>query len=298
MLSGLRAQTFTDFELVLVDALYSRRHELLADTFGAAGIKFVHTPPRTREFPRDAIPPACNAAIAKANSPILLWMTDYTWAPSQCLETHWSEYESIQWCGSGAHDYVLLPELAFGYPAYAPKYHGYEYLEDKSWDYVNDIQAGVYDKYMYSVFKEPITTQAQIDALLPDPVWGKDPKLAGLIGGYITGDAMHLKNESTSLVNLLKVNGLDEEYRSHIYPDIDLGFRLEAAGEKWRLIYKTGWVKILNARHLFPHLPWRGGLEDQRWKHDKVKSNKTGMLHATNPYELTRVRELAPFWYA
>src|SRR5882672_4507169 len=89
LLKSLQFQTFRDFELVLVDALYSRRHELVADMFGAAGIPLIHTPPRTREFPYDAIPPACNAAIVKAMSPVLLCMTDYTWVPPKALEIHW-----------------------------------------------------------------------------------------------------------------------------------------------------------------------------------------------------------------
>src|SRR5712671_7816501 len=93
LLTGLKHQTFRDFELVLVDAVYDRRVSLVQDAATDARVAVVHTPPRVRLFPEDACPEARNTAIIKAHGELLLWVVDYAYLAPACLEAHWDMFE-------------------------------------------------------------------------------------------------------------------------------------------------------------------------------------------------------------
>lgn len=308
LLRGLVKQQFdrNDFEVVLVDALYHRRREVVADAFSAAKIHLVHIPTRERIFPVDACPQARNAAIAKAHGELLLWTVDYTYLPENNLAEHWGVYEYFnkERTGMGAHKYLQLPSIAYEVPKYAPVKMftpnselgvTYGYNESASKAFITDLVTGFYDPYMYSIFAEPFGTQEVIE-LREDPEFFQvDPKLHGKIGATISGNFFHGKNETTTRDLAIAVNGFDESYTGHLYDDTDFGHRLEHAGAKWILLDTSICAEIVNPRHLFPHLIRRAALEAHRERYDARRSDSSCVVSGNN-YNLNDVKDWQ-WWY-
>jgi hypothetical protein len=107
--------------------------------------------------------------------------------------------------------------------------------------YAADLAAGKLDRFMWSIFAEPLT-QATVDAL---PVTRSDVKQ-----GRPAIDYRHcsLKNEGIPLEAFLAVNGLDERFDgSHLYQDQEFALRVERAGFRWTT-EPGAEVKIINPR--------------------------------------------------
>jgi len=209
--------------------------------------------------------------------------------------------------GMGAHKYLFPPKLAFPLPEYAPgnkmsegpvsKEVSYDYFPEMSRKYVADIQSGYYDPYMYSIFEVPLETPEQIMALPDDHFFfNVDPKLGGKIGGNISGNFIHLKNESMSRDWALSVNGVDEEYRGHIYADTDFGYRLAAAGAQWMLLDSVSWVSIVNPRHITPHILLKEHPELRRAKYEAVRRSPHENKVANNSVNLRDFDNML-WWY-
>ena len=279
LLAGLTRQIFDDFEVVLVDALYHRRAEQVADAFFDASIRVVHTPPKDRIFPLDSVPAARNTAIAKASGELIVWGVDYSFFPEACLREHWGvwEYTEKKKAGMGAHRYRYPPTLAYDLPAYAPiRAHWvygaatvdcvvkpvqgatYQYSAQAGQEFADAIQDGVYDKWMYTIFDPPIKYPEQVLTLDEDPYFFRaDPKLNGLVSGDVPPTAFHAKNEGMGAERGREVNGFDESWIGHCYDDSDMGLRLSRSGAAWMLLDPVATVEIVNPRHYFPHSVWR-----------------------------------------
>lgn len=275
LLTGLMRQEFDDFEVILVDALYSRRASCVADVFADAKIRVIHTPPKDRIFPFDSVPAARNTALAKASGELLVWGVDYAYFPSCALKEHWGvwEYTEKKKAGMGAHRYRYPPRPAYSLLPYSPvvlyppgessQGATYIYSEQASRRFAEDLEAGVYDMHMYSIFDSPLVTPEQILALDEDPYFFRaDPKLSGLVGGQVPPTAFHAKNEGVSRELSLAVNGFDESWIGHCYDDSDMGLRLNRAGAEWMLLDPAATVEIVNPRHYFPHAVWRSTPEE------------------------------------
>lgn len=305
LLAGFKQQVFRDFEVVLVDALYEHRRDLVGDLFHTAKIPVVHTPPRKRIFPFDACPQARNAAIAKVNGELIVWLVDYTYLPPRCLDEHWGVYTHFNKVssGMGAHMYFTPPELAYDLPWYAPQNMfkpnaetgvTYAYNEEASRAFVADLESGFYAPYMGSIFKHPFTDTNGMDE---DPHFMQvDPKLHGNFGGVIGGNFFHAKNESTTTELARKVGGFDESYTGHLYDDTDFGHRLEHAGAKWTLLHPVVSARIINPRHFFPHLIRLAATDAHRERYDARRVDSK-VVQSDNPYDMKIMSEQV-FWYA
>lgn len=310
LLAGLKHQEFDsrDFEMVLVDSLYHRRREQVADAFAAARIRLVHTPPRQRIYPIDSCPQARNTCIAKASGELLVWLVDYAFLPSKCLSEHWGVYEYTkgEYAAMGAHNYLFPPPLAYELPDYAPikmfkpnESLGvtYGHNKDVSLRFYNDVMSGFYDPYMISIFRDPIVAPEQVTRLHDDPYFfGADPKLRGQTGHGCDADLFHAKNESTPIEWCLRVNGFDEGYTGHVYDDTDFSNRAAHAGAKWIMLHQEACVNIVNPRHVFPHAVLRSGIEEFRPRYEARKADPT-FIGTENQYDLRAVREVIPWWY-
>lgn len=307
LLTGLAHQEFEDFEVVLVDGLYHRRRELVADKFAQARIRLVHTPPRLHNFPEDSCPQYRNAAIAKARGELLVWLCDYSFLPSVGLREHWGVWEAFGWttAGMGAHRYVFPPEVSYKLPEYAPMKRftpsaesgaTYGYSESDANLFAEDVRQGVYDTLMYSVFHPPLEAPEQIKSLRDDPYFFMaDPKLRGIVGGIVPPTAFHAKNESVGMKDFLAVNGFDECWIGHCYDDSDAGLRLSRVGAKWMLLDPAATVLIVNPRHFYPQLVRRESPGQSLAAYRRRESDPSCII-SDNNYSLERVREL-PWWY-
>lgn len=308
LLAGLKRQTFDDFEVVLVDALYERRIELVGDLFHTAKIPIIHTPPRQRVFPIDAVPQYRNTAIAKARGHLLLWLVDFSFVPAGCLAEHWGVWEHTRGevAGMGAHVYVYPPSVSYELPDYAPcrmfapnQAGGitYEYSEEATQAYAYDVAGGFYDKHMYSIFEVPLEAPEQVEGLKLDPYFFQaDPKLNGAVGGKLGGTFFHAKNEGVPRSLCVASNGFEEGYTGHLYDDTDFGYRAEHAGLKWMLLDPSANVKIVNPRHFFPHLVRLASTEEHRAVFDKRRVDSRH-VRATNPFSLEELSSAGPWWY-
>lgn len=306
LLAGLSHQTFTDFEIVLVDALYDWRHDVVADMFHQAKIPLVHTPPRQRIFPHDACPQARNAGIAKSSGELLLWLVDYTYLPSTALYEHWGVFQFFEKkrAGMGAHRYCLPPSLAYELPDYAPRKmfvpnaaHGvtYGYDEKASQAFVDDLNSGFYDKYMYSVFAQDFSKDST-SQLVEDPDFFQvDPKLRGIAGHKISGNFFHAKNESMPRALAIAANGFDEAYTGHLYDDTDFGHCVEHLGGEWALLVPDVAAVIINPRHLFPHLLRQASTEAHRARYDARRLDPD-CTQSENAYSLASLSNMT-WWY-
>ena len=310
LLAGLEQQEFNhnDFETIVVDALYDRRKGLVEDAFSDRKLVCRHIPPRERIFPIDAVPQARNAAIVKARGELILWLVDYSFLGPKCLAEHWGVYEYFEKkrAGMAAHRYLFPPEPAYDLPEYAPikafkpntaegVTYGYEPAHCIA--YSRDLQQGFYDKYMYSIFKEPIKNTDGIGNLHEDLYFFHvDPKRNGQTSGKISGSHFHAKNEASPRDLALALNGFDEGYIAHCYDDSDFGERADRAGFSWLLLHEAAQVDIVNARHLFPHMI-RRSTDHKAQEGVYLARQKEGTVFVNHGYVLENMTTLGQWWY-
>src|SRR5258708_419893 len=86
LVAGLLAQSFTDFELVISDAVQRRQRAFIPA--GTLPFMVRHVSPRFSRFPESQFSHVANEAVAAARGEIILFIVDYTWLPPTLLETH------------------------------------------------------------------------------------------------------------------------------------------------------------------------------------------------------------------
>jgi glycosyltransferase involved in cell wall biosynthesis len=248
---SLAGQAFRDFELVITDAIYDRRRPIVADRLASYDFPIKHISPTGGP----ALSNYCrsiNDAFAHASGELVVIQCDYTWMPPDCLAEHWRAYEESdkRTCFLRDNHCTALPPLHPEFTPYGPDME--QFTEGRRAQieaeinagadrYAADLEAGKLDRFMWSIFAEPLT-QATVDAL---PVTRSDVKQ-----GRPQIDYRHcsLKNEGIPLEAFLAVNGLDEDFDgSHLYQDQEFAWRVERAGYRWATTSGAD-VKIVNPR--------------------------------------------------
>lgn len=238
---GLERQTFRNFELVIADSLYQRRRHVVTEMAKKYSFAIKHVQPEPNPLPVNAFCKQANTGLMHASGRLVHFITDYTWLPPDALELHLRHYMGNSKVGlMSPHQYVLTP------------FHGQfpPYGRDDIDSYVNDLDAGKLDPFMWSAFEQSFTGNAT--ALPIDPIMGHaDPKLA-VPTGPIDPSYFHAKNESCAIEPLLQVNGWDEALDgTHCWQDTEIAFRLAArTGLTWELCPNVAY--IVNPRHAFP----------------------------------------------
>src|ERR1700722_1757043 len=218
--SSLAKQTFQDFELIVSDCLYDYRENIIDKKSKQYSFPIIHVKPFSNIFPISAFCHTANTAITYASGEIVLMITDYTWLPANCLQIHYDFHtqnkNTMLLC---PHQYTVLPLLNKNC-----KLYGREDIKQ----YINDINYGVCNDLMWSIFEKEFEIDA--NTLAVDPIMGwADPKLQankykhnfGLYNSicmYFNG-----KNESMPLQPLVDVNGWDEHMDgTHCFQDTEL----------------------------------------------------------------------------
>jgi glycosyltransferase involved in cell wall biosynthesis len=221
LFSGLEAQTFRDFELVLVDSLYARRKGVLPPTH----FPITHVPGLNVEG-NVPICRAFNTAMAYARGEIIVFLSDYARLMPNALLTHVQHHACVPNSSMiGALNYSAQPPLNPSLPnLYGYNELGYDSCNGKlppgatdatardhllgKWftRYWTDFAAGTLDPYLYSVYATPITPSTGI----------------AYAGGYWFDESRHvydgealavhtsLKHNSFRLDDIIKVNGFNE----------------------------------------------------------------------------------------
>lgn len=266
LMDSLARQTFTDFELVLVDAFHDRRRDVVAKEARDRFIAVRHVGLNPSPFPICAFSTYSNAGIAAATGDVLLFLVDYSRLPVDLIERHarFHKADATKRAGlMGPHRYVGF--------APAPGFAGYG--RDDIGRYVNDVQSGALDQFMFStgaIVERPSYPHVA-DGGVEVPA-DADPKLR-LSPGPIGAEFYHGKNESVRRSCALEVDGYDTDLDgAHLYQDTDFADRLTVkAGVRWT-VDPTAIVDIVNPRHVFPFAKRLRPHEDNKaiWERKKA----------------------------
>ena len=254
-LDSLAGQTFRDFELIVVDAIWARRNPIIRDRFSAYPFPIKHLAP-SGGMALSNYSRSINDGIAHASGELIVIQADYTWMPPNCLETHWRAYEQSdkRSCFMLDNHCTELPPLNPDFPGYGPNFESKEYSEAErprfesdtnhaASVYERDVMTGRLDSCMWSLFREPLTNEK----VLALPVTRSHCKQ----GQPLDPNWCSLKNEGIPTEAFLAVNGLDEDMDgSHLYQDQEFAWRVAKAGYRWTTA-AGGSAFLVNPRSLF-----------------------------------------------
>ena len=250
-LRGMLDQTFDDFEIILVDGRYHKRHARVLDYAKQLGIKqpFYHVPNHRYNGNLPTVMGGMNTGFMLAAGEIVIMLLDYAYAPPGWIERHLKRHrDNKERLVMSPHLYTSLPEVVtkdgtqpelFPAPTSDPSVIERILKQRENFDEISIFT---------SPFKRSVLSKVT-KFKYPD----QDPKV--ILG---TGPSqyyyMHTKNESFPLATILRMGGVDEVYDRIQGPgDTDAGFRFLMAGAE---IFVTQDAKVycLNSRTLLPRI--------------------------------------------
>lgn len=257
LFSSLALQSFRDFELILVDNLFEFRHDIVAEKSKEFNIKTRHIEPidatisDTNLISSGQYQRSLNSGIVHASGRYVMILCDYTWLSPNCLDYH-MDFHSLN--GSNVYmgeiNYVILPKLhgllplkygwySIGYDPARPSEEAYKpWLDDsirlqllKDWReaYETDLQKGILDQFMWSVFETSLTPDFNFGELVS---YGRGK--AHVSKGFVPHSYCNLKNDSFDIDDIIELNGFNETMDScHVYQDSEFAVRLEKLGRRF-----------------------------------------------------------------
>jgi hypothetical protein len=280
---GLSKQTFKDFELVLSDAFYEQRKNIVSLKAEQYNIKIIHCKPFELEeyFPISAYCRFANTGLAYASGEIVVMITDYTWLPFDCLEKHTKFHKQNKNLGLMCpHQYYLLPKLHSNFP---------KYKNEDIQKYVSNVVDGTLDPFQYSIFEKNFDSK-NFDWQLHPTMKGADPKLT-MQNAEITYGYFHCKNESLPLEAAIKCKGFNERMDgTNCYMDTCFADRaVVRGGLKTFILDNSNVARLINARDIFPFpIRLREHQDNLRiWR--KIRDDH---LDEINSWKLEEVRDI------
>lgn len=298
---SLRGQTHRDFELVVADAIYRYRADIVREKLEAYPFAVKHLPPSGGVALSD-YSHAINDAVAHCSGELVVIQSDYTWMPPDCLATHWAAYQSTtrrRKCYMLDNHCTELPPLHPTFRGYGPNWEAKPYITpeertaferqmtEAADEYEADLASGRLADLMWSIFKQPLT-------------WGDVQGLKILRSHVKQGQSLDpnwcsLKNEGIPTEAFLAVNGLDEDMDgSHLYQDQEFAWRVARAGYAWTT-YEGGGAYMVNPRSVLycKRLlrPQRGGDETDSNESRMYRKQRTG--ERVNPHRDLRAERRA-----
>jgi hypothetical protein len=252
---GLKGQTYKDFEVIVADGVRQVK-EPKSDGFGvsvdpswkkamayANGTFPVLAPPvEPNPFPVNSFCKYANTALDAAQGEVVVFLTDYTWLPPDCLEKH-AAFHRAHGPNEGymaPHQYVACPPLHPDFPAYKPG------VGDDTELYAADVVSGRLDRFGWSIFAEPFDQDPRTMPLCPNQGQA-DPKL-GLPPGPVDRHMFHGKNESCKASVAKAVRWNEALDGTHGWQDSDMA---DALALPWTLDPEN-LAYIVNPRNHFP----------------------------------------------
>ena len=294
-LVGLRDQTFKDFEVVLVDRRYERRHERVMAMAADYGLDLIHVPEHRRNGKWQNIGSAWNTAMAVAEGEIVIFLPDWTYVPPGWIGAHLLPHASGDVVYVACpYRYTDLPPLKLLRPF---DFSGQLDRGRVCLDEDAVLRGEVFDEI--SAFAAPFTWETAT-SLRHHEFPHQDTRQAAA-GQSLEFSWIPLKNESVRRSIAYKVNGLDERLDRGKGPlDIDWASRLSPAGcqSTWT---PEGLALCPNPRWICGSMPW-GSKEERvegRWSYwdgnaynaRRQDEAGRGKIRARNPFDIEELHE-------
>lgn len=287
--ASLRDQTCRDFELILVDLRYEKRHKEVMDLAQESGVPTVHVPEHRRNGKWAVVASAWNTGFMLSQGEIVLMLPDYAYAPPDWIEKHLRHHDGGSKMVLSPYVFLLLPHVVDreGHSVEVPPPEAASSLPPL----VTELPGDNYGEI--TIFRNPFNSSWLADS----PRWPDSLQCQRLT--LSTGNLsnhVHFRNESLPLSALLELNGADEHLdRGKAWIDLDFGLRLANFGCQF-IADMENLIYILNPRTLFPTAP-----QGVRWTYDMCEywsreQNAQGFKPAPNPYSLKEKRASLLQW--
>ena len=271
LFESLRNQSYQNFELVLVDAIYSKRKDLVAEKAKQYNFIVKHIEPNKNTFPISNYCTSMNTGLCAAEGELVYFTCDYAYLDKDTLLTH-AEFHS----NNSVNYALMLPVSYYGLDKDVisdkfPKDRQYGQLRTDSkynllvatekeyvdahdlWtdSYVNDLKSDLLDDILWSTFKQPFNKYTNVESYSDfNPANTNLDTRYGDTTNLVLQDMCCLKNDSFKLKFLLDANGFDETFDgTHGFQDTGLARRLHTLHSGMFNAANKGGVKVLNIRY-------------------------------------------------
>jgi glycosyltransferase involved in cell wall biosynthesis len=295
LFSGLETQTFKNFELILVDGLYDRRKDLVAEKAKQYSFTVKHIPqPDTAT----TFSLALNLGFTNAEGYVVYVLPDYTWIRSDCLQIHADFHRTYQkpnekFALIGYFHDCALPALNKDFyrtyaspnePFYREKPNKFLEKERENYNnYIEDLNAGKLNSMMWSLFETPFTSAVDPNTFQVTITKEQTSE------GFVDGRKCIFKNESYLLETILDINGANEALDgSHGWADWEFADRLIATTSTQLYHRPDAVVYTINPRNImYGRLRDRGVFSNEAIWEAGVKA---GFKDPVNTYSLREKR--------
>lgn len=295
--SAMRDQTFKDFELIIVDNRYEKRHEQVMAAAREYGVRTIHAPEHRRNGKWIVATAAFNTAFALARGEVVIILHDFSYVGPGWIEQHVAHHGTTPALVLGDHCNIDLPKVRSSVPLAENYDCNRAVTELETWR-----EDGVLDE-MY-IFEDGRFDSSWLAKLgRNEHQW--QPGYRDMWGQGMRPDWrwVTLTNDSFPREFLWQIGGIDERYdHGRGAFDHNIGIRVAAAGGG-RVWAPECNAVILNPRFLMRTLPF-GSLYEKiegKWTLEDGNRYNTiiqqrGDKSANNPYEMRELaRDLDPW---
>src|SRR5512146_2958784 len=106
---ALQDQTCKDFELILVDRRYEKRHDAVLALAAASGVATIHAPEHRRIGKYAVLASAWNTALMLARGQYVFFLPDFSWVPPDWIAQHLELHGIME-------SVILAPDTMFNIP--------------------------------------------------------------------------------------------------------------------------------------------------------------------------------------
>ncbi len=320
LMQGMHDQTHKNFEVILVDNRYEKRHKKVMQWAKHYGIKnFYHVPEYQRNGKWSVMAHGWNTGFMLAEAPIIIMLIDYAYAPPGWIERHLENHK-----GKGKrlvmspHCHLKLPAIAVKKPVDMQSWMQKQYekreccLIQEPWEEYFDemsIFGNIFDpEWLDNLGIEPHPHQdPKLSIAKINTTWVRVNNISELPRIPLDYRWMHMKNESFLQDTVYDVGGIDEMFDNDKGPmDTEFGFRLQTYGCE-TIIDRMNPVFVLNPRWIIGSMPWgdKDVSLEGRWSFNndgipyqdkRIKEMNEGASPIANSYDLRKKREELLHW--
>lgn len=306
LLAGMQQQTYKDFEVILVDRRYERRHDSVVQMARDAGVSLMHVPEHRRNGKWISFASAWNTCFAVARGELVLLLADWMCPPPDWIERHLALLDGKRRYVIGSYHFLTMPPLKLKKPmdfaSVVTEWESTFECVDTSpvftgeiLDEIDVFEAGRFDCSWISSLRHPVFKKDLRTEILPVASEGVDE-------GWL-----HIKNDSVARSILMEMNGLDERLERGRGPlDIDLQVRLTA--NRVGIYWDPGlFVYYMDPHDILPTLPFGGTKRrlEGRWSWEdglryvtrrRVEINFGEPPRAKNPWDIKQLEADLASW--